>query len=295
MIGAAFIFYNPNAKIEEDNKTDILIRGSDSEFNLNMYLSSEYKKLHPDINFDIMGGGSSKGIRALLKNETHIASSSRAIADDEIAEAERNKLNIASYIIAGDAIAIITHRAVGIDSLSLEQLKGIFSGSVKNWKEVGGADLPIIICGRDNNSGTYYYMLKRLFLNKFPPGTSSFAHNYQIIKQVEAQKGAVGYVSLGSITNTEGKPYNHVWTVNIYIEGGKACSPFNREAVKYGDYPLTRPLYQYVKKGADTKVLDFIRFELQPEQQACLEKHGYFPITPIYDAINKKNAPETLP
>jgi phosphate transport system substrate-binding protein len=100
---------------------------------------------------------------------------------------------------------------------------------------------------------------------------------------------------LGSITNTEGKPYNHVWTVNIYIEGGKACSPFNREAVKYGDYPLTRPLYQYVKKGADTKVLDFIRFELQPEQQACLEKHGYFPITPIYDAINKKNAPETLP
>lgn len=199
------------------------------------------------------------------------------------------------YIIAGDAVAIITHRAVGIDSLSLDQLKQIFSGKIKNWKEVGGSDLPIVMYGRDTNSGTHYYMLNRLLLNKFPEGISAFEYNIQIIKHVESHPGSIGYVNLGSITTTEGKPYNHVWTVKIYIEGGQACSPFDAQAVKYGDYPLTRPLYQYVKKGADARALQFIKYELEPQQQSDLEKHGYFPITPIYEAINKKNEAGQLP
>ena len=75
----------------------------------------------------------------------------------------------------------------------------------------------------------------------------------------------------------------------MYIEGGRACSPFDAQAVKYGDYPLTRPLYQYVKKDANSTILDFIKFELAAEQQLNLEKHGYFPITPIHQTINKKN------
>ncbi len=290
MLVAAFIFYNPKAKITSNNKTDIVIKGSDSEFNLIIYFSNSYKKTHSDINFDIMGGGSGKGIEALLKNETHIANSSRAITSKELDEAAKNKIGIASYIIAGDAVAIITHRAVGVDSLSLDQLKNIFNGSVKNWKEVGGLDLPIVIYGRDNHSGTYHYLLNRFQLNNFPTGTAEFSYNYQIIKQVETQKGAIGYVSLGSITDNYGKPYNKVWTVNMYVEGGKACSPFDAQAVKYGDYPLTRPLYQYVNKNADSTILNFIKFELASEQQANLEKHGYFPITPIHEAINRKNS-----
>lgn len=290
MVVAAFIFYNPKAKISGNSKTDIVIKGSESEFNLIIFLSETYKKTHPNINFDITGGGSGKGIEALLKNETHIANSSRAITQHEIKEAEKNKTDIASYIIAGDAVAIITHRAVGVDSLSVDQLRNIFNGTVKNWKEVGGLDLPIVIFGRDNHSGTYHYLLNRFQLKNFPTGTSEFSYNYQIIKQVETQKGAIGYVGLGAITNAYGKPYQGVWTVNMYVEGGRACSPFDLEAVKYGDYPLTRPLYQYVKKDANNTVLDFIKFELAPEQQANLEKHGYFPITPIHRAINKKNS-----
>jgi len=287
---AAFMFNNPKAKMGLGNKTDIVIKGSESEFNLIIFFSNAYKKTHPNVNFDITGGGSGKGIEALLKNETHIANASRSITDKEINEAKSNDINLASYIIAGDAVAIITHRAVGVDSLSLDQLKSIFNGSVKNWKEVGGLDLPIVIFGRDNHSGTYHYLLNRFQLTNFPSGTSAFSYNYQIIKQVETQKGAIGYVSLGAITDAYGKPYHGVWTVNMYIDGGRACSPFDVQAVKYGDYPLTRPLYQYVKKEANSTVLDFIKFELEPEQQANLEKHGYFPITPIHQVINKKNS-----
>jgi phosphate transport system substrate-binding protein len=290
MAAAAFMFYNPKAKMGLDNKTDIVIKGSESEFNLIIFFSSAYKKTHADINFDITGGGSGKGIEALLKNETHIANSSRSITDEELKEADKNNLNIAPYIIAGDAVAIITHRAVGVDSLSLDQLKSIFNGSVKNWKEVGGLDLPIVIFGRDNHSGTYHYLLNRFQLTNFPSGTSAFSYNYQIINQVETQKGAIGYVSLGAITDLRGKPYHGVWTVSMYIDGGRACSPFDIEAVKYGDYPLTRPLYQYAKKDANSTVLDFIKFELAPRQQADLEKHGYFPITPIHQVINNKNS-----
>ena len=58
---AAFMFYNPKAKINADNKSDIVIKGSESEFNLIVFFSTTYKKLHPDIDFDITGGGSGIG------------------------------------------------------------------------------------------------------------------------------------------------------------------------------------------------------------------------------------------
>ncbi len=277
------------------NTTDIVIKGSDSEFNLIIFLSGEYKKAYPDAVFDITGGGSAKGVQALLKNETHIANASRALTDEEISEAEANKIDTRSFIIAGDAVAIITHRQVGVDSLSLDQLKGIFRGDIKNWKEVGGVDLPIVIYGRDENSGTYHYMLRRLFLDQFPTNVSKFAHNYQIIEKVESEKGAVGYVSSGAIIDRNGKPYTRIWPINISIEGGRACSPFDIQSIKYGEYPLTRALYQYVRKDVDSKILDFIKFELAPQQQLALEKHGYFPVSPIQEVINKKNGIEVLP
>jgi phosphate transport system substrate-binding protein len=277
------------------NTTDIVIKGSDSEFNLIIFFSTEYKKTHPDVVFDITGGGSAKGVQALLKDETHIANASRSLTDTEINEAETNKINMNSFIIAGDAVAIITHRQVGVDSLSLDQLRAIFRGDIKNWKEIGGVDLPIILYGRDENSGTYHYMLRRLLLEQFPTGVSKFAHNYQIIEKVESQQGAMGYVSTGAIIDRNGKPYTRIWPVNISIEGGKACSPFDIQSIKYGEYPLTRALYQYVRKDVDAKILDFIKFELRPEQQLALEKHGYFPVSPIHEVINKKNGIEVLP
>lgn len=277
------------------NTKDIVIKGSDSEFNLIMLLSTEYKKTHPDVLFDITGGGSAKGVEALLKNETHIANASRSLTDEEINEVEKNKIDLHSFIIAGDAVAIITHRHVGVDSLSLDQLKSIFRGDIKNWKEVGGVDLPIVIYGRDENSGTYHYMMRRLLLESFPTGISKFAHNYQIIEKVESENGAIGYVSTGAITDRNGKPYTRVWPVSISIEGGRACSPFDKQSIKYGEYPLTRALYQYVRKDADDKILNFIKFELAPQQQEALEKHGYFPVSPIQEQINKKNGIEVLP
>jgi phosphate transport system substrate-binding protein len=277
------------------NTTDIVIKGSDSEFNLIMLLSTEYKKAHPDAIFDITGGGSAKGVQALLKNETHIANASRSLTDEEISEVDTNKFGIRSFIIAGDAVAIITHRQVGVDSLSLDQLKSIFRGDIKNWKDVGGVNAPIVIYGRDDNSGTYHYMLRRLLLETFPTGVSKFAHNYQIIEKVESEEGAIGYVSTGAIIDRKGKPYSRIWPVSISIEGGRACSPFDIQSIKYGEYPLTRALYQYVRKDAEPKILDFIKFELEPKQQLALEKHGYFPVSPIQEQINKKNGIDVLP
>jgi ABC-type phosphate transport system substrate-binding protein len=85
-----------------------------------------------------------------------------------------------------------------------------------------------------------------------------------------------------------------VWVANINYEDSKARSPFDREAVKSNDYPLTRPLYQYFVNQPTGKLLELIQFELSDAQQKNLELHGYYPITPIHQSINDKSLGDCL-
>jgi phosphate transport system substrate-binding protein len=192
-------------------------------------------------------------------------------------------------IIAVDAVAIITHPHVGIDSLSMTQLGKLFSGEIKNWKEIGGADLPVVVIGRNENSGTYHYLLDHLRINGFAPGATIKPGNAEILDAVSTREGALGYVNLGSIYDDEGKPRKNIWVAGLYVEGSIAYSPYRTEYVLNGEYPLTRPLYQYVDRNSSETVRDFIRLELSKEVQTGLQARGYFPIAAIHAEMNRKN------
>ncbi|MEO5641695.1 MAG: phosphate ABC transporter substrate-binding protein [Bacteroidia bacterium] len=269
--------------------TMLLLKGSESELKLIGFLTDEYKKLHKEINIEISGGGSSIGIDALVRNEIDIANSSRMMTRGEIKQARSIHLNPLQVIIALDAVSIITHPKVGIDSLSVNQLAGLFSGEIKNWKEIGGEDLPVVLVGRNENSGTHHYMLTRLGIDAYYTGIHIEAGNAEIVNAVRTLPGAIGYVNLGSIFEDDGVPCKTIWVAGIYIEGSNASSPYNFESVRKGDYPLTRPLYQYVNDPVSEKTAGLIRFELSDSVQSRLEAHGYFPITPINKALNLKN------
>lgn len=273
----------------EKEKKIITIKGSDSELNLLKFFSNEYKANRPEVSIAISGGGTAHGIKALIDRETDIAIASRLITKEELEQARVNGITPVPFVIAQDVVAIITHSKNGIDSLSLSQLADIFSGKIKNWKELKGEDLPVKIVGRDKQSGTRYYLKDKISIKEFPSNYIELKNNTEIINMVCKEIGSIGYVNVGSIVDQAGKPTNKVWAMNLYIDNNSACSPYENQRIKYGEYPLVRPLIQYTNGKPSNQLLEFINFELLEKQQASLEKHGYLKINSNYFNMNQSS------
>jgi phosphate transport system substrate-binding protein len=252
-------------------------------------LSKAFRKEHSEITIDISGGGSGIGIEALINNETDIANSSREMKPLEIMRAKRNGVNPVPIMFSVDALAIITHSKLGVDSLSTDQLMQIFSGEINNWKYVGGPNLPIIIYGRDTLSGTYSYLKDKFIRAPYSATVRQMHGNAEIVAAVQNNKAAIGYAGVGFLMDENGKPNGSIWAMPIYIKGLRAYSPYEVAAVKKGDYVLTRPLYQYINGKPEPKVYDFIMSELTLRGQTLIKKHGYFPINDYQEEINKLN------
>src|SRR5687767_1514940 len=154
------LFTACETKNDQSTEPTITIKGSDTEFEL----VSEFARIFSEregISIDVEGKGSSSGIEKLIEGKIDIANSSREMTEEEREEALQNGVNPVQAIIATDAIAFITHPQLGIDSLSVMQVKQILSGHILNWKELGGPDLPIKIYGRNTRSGTYKFIQNR--------------------------------------------------------------------------------------------------------------------------------------
>lgn len=270
-------------------RNTIVIKGSDTELPMVKDLSKAFSRERTDIMIDISGGGSGIGIEALINNETDIANSSREMKPWEIERAKKNGVNPIPIMFSVDALAIITHSKLGVDSLSTEQLTKIFSGEIKNWKELGGPDLTIVIYGRDSTSGTYSYLKDKFIRAPYSAAMNHLHGNADIVKAVQSNKAGIGYAGVGFLMDDNGKPNGSIWAMPIYIKGSCAYSPYEVAAVKKGDYVLTRPLYQYINGKPSQQIYDFIMSELTLRGQDVIKMHGYFPINNYQAEINKLN------
>ncbi|EPB65831.1 adenylosuccinate synthase, partial [Ancylostoma ceylanicum] len=129
------------------------------------------------------GGGSGTGLQALIENQVDVANSSRIISDEEYERAKNNGVTPVPVIVAMDAIAMITNSRLGIDSLSVFEVRDILSGKITNWKEVGGIDTAIVVYGRDQSSGTRDYIRKNLLKSDFASGSKALTTSTEIIRQ----------------------------------------------------------------------------------------------------------------
>ena len=288
VIYASLLFFIISCKHDIiKNRTLITIKGSDSELNLVRVFTEKFKYNFKSYDFDLSGGGSKKGILALIDNETDIANSSRFLNDDEESVLNTRSEPIYPFYIASDVVCVISNPENGIDSISLNQLSHVLRGVIVNWKQLGGNDLPIKIFGRDNNSGTRSYLQQVMGIKKISEYHVNFKSNNEIISVVEKEKGAIGYVNVGSLLDREGKPFSKVWAMNIYGDGIPSCSPYQRERIRSGEYLLTRPLIQYITKPKK-EIIEFIRFELDAPQQIELENHGYLKLNVVQTEINNR-------
>lgn len=267
----------------------IQIKGSDTEVNLVQHLAESFMK-DSDIKISVTGGGSGTGIAALINKKVDIANASRTMKDSEIKQAKENNINPVRIVIAMDGLSVITNEVNPVEALTVKLLGKIFRGEITNWREVGGPDLPISLYGRQSNSGTYVYFRDHVLKGDYSAEMKRMNGNAQIVEAIKNDKAGIGYVGVGYVVDEKGNEVEGISILNIARdENSPAVSPLKPENVKTGNYPLARPLNQYTNGKPEGAILEFIKFELSDKGQDIAIEEGFYPVSPQYQELNKKN------
>ncbi len=268
----------------------IVIRGSDTEVNLVLTLAETFMEHHPSTSIAVTGGGSGTGIAALINGKTDIANSSRDFKPAEKKLASDRQVAVIPIIFAVDALCFIVHESLPVDSLSLSQISSIYRGTVNNWKSFGGPDLPISLYGRQANSGTFTYIQKEILQGDYAGSMKQMNGSSQIVEGVRYDPAGIGYVGIGYVSEKDGETTHGLKVISVSDEKRSyALSPVKRANILSGQYPVTRPLYQFIDGHPSGLLEDFLNYELSREGQELITNSGYFPIKPQHQVLNQQN------
>ncbi len=251
----------------------ITIKGSDTMVILGQRWAEEYMKKNPDIRIQVTGGGSGTGIAALINGGTDICEASRHMKDKEKEMVrERHGKAVSEIPVALDGVAIYVPESSPIRSLTKAQLKSIYTGSITNWRDVGGDDQRIVAYSRENNSGTYVFF-KEEVLDKedFARDIQTLPGTAAVVNAVSKDAASLGY---GGIAYASG-----IKAIAVQEdETSEAVTP-SLETVESGQYPLSRQLFFYTVGEPTGEVKKFIDWVLSPEGQEICEAVGYYPLS----------------
>jgi phosphate transport system substrate-binding protein len=190
--------------------------------------------------------------------------------DEEKQQAEAKGGKVEEHAVARDGVTVYVHESNPLSTISMEQLKGIYTGTTTNWKELGGPDKAIAVYSRENNSGTYVFFKEHVlggadFVERAQtlPGTAA------VVNAVMQDPNGIGY---GGIAYGEG--IKHLGVIGA---DGAPVEP-TEETIRSGAYPLSRPLYWYLSATAPPAAHELLAWVLSPEGQAHVKEVGYFPI-----------------
>jgi len=250
-------------------QTTLTIKGSDTM----VILVQRWTEVFPDkqISFQVTGGGSGTGIAALINGTTDICASSRPMKPAEIAQLKEKYGSFPQEIrVARDGISIYVNKDNPLQKLTMSQLKGIFTGKIRNWKELGGADHSIILYSRENNSGTYEFFKEHVLSKKdFHPIAQHMPGTSAVVGAVAMDRWGIGY---GGAAYTIG-----VREVKVALD--EKSTPYLPTEVNIlsGTYPISRFLYFYVKEKPKAQMKQFIDWVIGPGGQKVVNEVGYFP------------------
>ena len=250
----------------------VTVKGSDTMVILGQRWAEAYMAAHPGAVVQVTGGGSGTGFAALINGTTDICQASRPIKDEETRQME------AKYgqpphqtVVARDGIGVYVNEGNPVAELTMAQLKDIYTGSITRWNQVGGANAPIVIYGRENSSGTYEYF-KEHVLEKADyaatvqtlPGTAA------VVNAVSKDVNGIGY---GGAAYLKG-----VRECAVRPDGASPGVLPTAENVRTGAYPISRELYFYSRKAPEGPMKAFVDFALSDPGQKLVTEVGYFPV-----------------
>lgn len=246
------------AETTADLSGSISMVGSTSMEKLANALSEAFMEEYPDVTVTAEFVGSGAGIEAVTNGTADIGNSSRSLKDEEKAA------GVVENIVAIDGIAVCVDPANEVADLTKEQLTNIYNGTITNWKEVGGADEPIIVIGREAGSGTRGAFEELVDLKDACKYANELDSTGAVIAKVASTPGAIGYASLDALDDS---------VKALSLEGVEATA----ENIKAGNYFLSRP-FVMATKGEISEQNDLIQawfdFVLGDEGQQVASEVG---------------------
>jgi len=234
----------------------ISIGGSTSVTPLMESLQAEYANVRPNVRISISGTGSGDGITNAGINY-QIGMSSR-----DLTPAEQGR-GLREEVIAIDGIAVIVNRNNAVSNLSVEQIYGIYTGTITNWNQVGGRNAPIAVVSREVGSGTRSAFEEIVrFQGRLLAGANQLTSTGAILASVSQNEYAIGYISLGSVTDT-------VKAISI-----NEVAP-SVENVSRGTYRIARPFIILTGNNVHPESTAFVNWILSPAGQSIVTRRGY--------------------
>jgi phosphate transport system substrate-binding protein len=251
----------------------ITVKGSDTMVILAQKWAEAYMNKNNNVKVQVTGGGSGTGFAALQNRTTDLCNASRQIRPPEIAECIKNfRKRPTEYRVALDGVTIYVHADNPLKELSVEQLMLIFTGKVRDWKQVGGPDAPITVYSRENNSGTYEFFKEHVLQGRdFSARAQTMPGTAAVLQAVAKDKNSIGY---GGAAYGAGAKHLAIRK----DERSPAIEP-NEETVVNGTYPIWRYLYMYVNPALDKgEVANYLNWIRSDEGQKVVKDVGYFPL-----------------
>ncbi len=227
------------ADTTDDLSGSIQMVGSTSMEKLANALSEAFMEKYPNVTVTAEFVGSGAGIEAVNNGTADIGNSSRNLKDEEKAA------GAVENIVAIDGIAVCVDPANTVTGLTKDQLINIYNGTTTNWSEVGGADAPIIVVGREAGSGTRGAFEELLGLEDACKYANELDSTGAVMAKVASTPGAIGYVSLDALDDS---------VVALALDGVDATA----DNIKAGNYFLSRP-FVMATKGEISEQSDLIQ------------------------------------
>ncbi|MEW5762410.1 MAG: phosphate ABC transporter substrate-binding protein [Bacillota bacterium] len=226
--------------------------------------AKKFMEKNPDVQITVQGGGSGTGLSQVAQGAIDIGNSDIFAEEKEGIDASALK----DHKVIIQAFAVVAHPDVGVDNLTKKQIQDIFTGKIKNWKEVGGKDQKIFLVNRAKGSGTRAtfkkYVLDGVEETKGDAEQDSSGTVHKIVSETP---GAISYLGIA---------YCDDKVKTIKIDG---ASP-TEEDIASGKYPFWSYGHMYTKGEPSELAKAFIDYMLSDEiQQGIVKELHYFPVT----------------
>lgn len=250
----------------------ITVKGSDTMVLLAQRWAEKYMQSHPGTKIQVTGGGSGTGISALINGSTDICNSSRPMKSSEKSKLKERYSSLGVEVkVAKDGITLYANPRNPVQALTLDQIKGIYTGQITNWSQVGGPNAKIIVYGRENSSGTYVYFKDAVLGGRdFMPSMQSLPGTAAVVNAVAKDPNAIGF---GGAAYTKG-----VREVPVKRDANSPAYVPSAETIKNNQYPITRYLYLYLANRPSGEIKAYIDWTLSQEGQNLAIQNGYFPV-----------------
>lgn len=251
----------------------ITVKGSDTLVILAQKWAEVYMSKNRDVTIQVSGGGSGVGFAALQNQTTDLANASRKIKLKEIESCIRAfGKRPTEYKVALDGLSVYVNSDNPIKELTVDQLDAIFSGKIKNWSQLGGANAPITLYSRENSSGTYEFFKEHVLKGKdFAASAQTMPGTAAVLQSVAKDKNGIGY---GGAAYGAGAKHLAIKKDN----NSPAVEP-GEETVVNGTYPIWRYLYIYVNPALDkNEIAQYLNWIRSDDGQKIVKDVGYYPL-----------------